>query len=888
MNQIIILSESKSKDILLQIIKTLSVLIININNKIILYYLLSNNFINKIINTINNDFIKYDEDFISYYINFLKSISLKIDLTTLPFFFLSQINSFPLLEITLSLYNHQDKMVQSVVKNILLIMLKLNYPPLIEYLCCLPCLAYFSFISCRIKDLLILISNEKNFEQYRSLQEEIVDEIIFIQDIFCLKIDKINHILINSLFSYCILPYIINIKYAKIKLSIKIYFINVLFHFIQEENFLNILFTIIFFPSHIIEINNFIVNPCKEPDNYSFNWKAENNNIQLSSQSVLNYIKYNFNKKTLKYIISIKENKFSLFSKIIEKYKNNSIDENNNTYKEAIKEILNSFSSEDNQKIFNYNKELSMGTGINCCINYEEKEDIFDKCFTNIVKKFYVIYFDKTLELSKKLIDNNIGNYIFSLININQRNENILFLICLLFKNLLVKNNDIIAKILLKEVKLINGNNLNEEEINDIIKINNNKDILNNIIINEQFHEVEEDDEEEEFDKKDKEKNKNSFNQNEIKIKNSILINQEQNLTNKYLCFDKIFFDNIENITNKNKNKYIKNNDINNCYYYNNHLIDLFLDVLNINNNLKPVIFKLIIDNILFLISKKKDNKVIFFCSSIIKSKIENIYKDFKNDIIKNYKNNQNFHLYAYSRFNNQYNQFLSLINYDYNNIIKEGYIILRKTLLNYNSEKFKDIENLFFDKNYNNEEEKKKELLNNNIINFYIIHDFYYIISNENDNNIGKYLFINNYPLKFDELTINKQYFLCDLNSDITYFPCKCKINNNLNNSNNYFESTLLIYENLLYIGNSSSNPNYTRIIDKYSLSNCTIENNNSSPNSIDLYIIDDNNNYIEIEIIVSEYELVNKIIKVVNDKIKFSRQREKAKFKEFLYKLK
>ena len=92
MNQITILSESKCKDILLQIIKTLSVLIININDKIILYYLLSNNFVNKIINIINNDYIKYDEDFLSYYVNFLKSISLKIDLTTLPFFFLSQIN----------------------------------------------------------------------------------------------------------------------------------------------------------------------------------------------------------------------------------------------------------------------------------------------------------------------------------------------------------------------------------------------------------------------------------------------------------------------------------------------------------------------------------------------------------------------------------------------------------------------------------------------------------------------------------------------------------------------------------------------------------------------------------------------------------------------------
>ena len=86
MNEIIHLSESKCNFIHLQIIKTLSVLIININNKEILYYILSNNFINKIIKSINSELIKSNEDFLSHYVNFLKSISLKIDLTTIQFF----------------------------------------------------------------------------------------------------------------------------------------------------------------------------------------------------------------------------------------------------------------------------------------------------------------------------------------------------------------------------------------------------------------------------------------------------------------------------------------------------------------------------------------------------------------------------------------------------------------------------------------------------------------------------------------------------------------------------------------------------------------------------------------------------------------------------------
>ena len=258
MNEIIHLSESKCNFIHLQIIKTLSVLIININNKEILYYILSNNFINKIIKSINGELIKSNEDFLSHYVNFLKSISLKIDLTTIQFFFISQNGSFPLLESALSLYNHQDKMIQSVVKNILLIMLKLNSPQLIEYIYSLPSLSYFCFISCKLKDTLTSLSKENNYEIFKSLHEDIIDELIFFQDILDLKIDKINHIIINSLFYYCIMPYILNVKYTEIKLHIKLYFINALIAIIQDESFVNIFFTILFFPFSTKELNDFI------------------------------------------------------------------------------------------------------------------------------------------------------------------------------------------------------------------------------------------------------------------------------------------------------------------------------------------------------------------------------------------------------------------------------------------------------------------------------------------------------------------------------------------------------------------------------------------------------------------------------------------------------
>ena len=884
MNQITILSESKCKDILLQIIKTLSVLIINLNDKMILYYLLSNNFVNKIINIINNDYIKYDEDFLSYYVNFLKSISLKIDITTLHFFFLSQINSFPLLEIALSLYNHQDKMIQSVIKNILLIMLKLNYEPLIEYLCELPALSYFSFISCRIKDLLVLISKENNYEQYKALQEDIIDEVLFIQDIFCLKISKINHIIFNSLFNYTILPYILNAKYDKIRLNIKLYFINVLFNTIHDEYFLNILFIVIFFPSHTIEINNKIKRETLETDNYFYDWNETNNNIYLSSESFYNLIKYNFNfnDKSLKNIFSSKK-KFPELSLLKEKYRNKSLDNNNKIKNEIINEILNYFSSEEKNKILSFRENISIGTGINCHFHNRDNENIlYDKSFKNIIEKFIVICFDEKLKLKNKLIDNNVKTYLYSLITIKQNNDNILLLICLIIRNILIKNNKI-SKIVLENGKIINGNLLSEQEINNIIKINNDNKMLNSILFSE-FHEMEDDDEDEDNDKEEDfnkkmenfEKKKEITKKDDEIIKKSVLMNK-----NSLQNFDGKIFDKIGNVMDD-------NNDL---YFYDSNLIEVFIHLLDIKNNLNPIVYKCLTEIILSLISKNSDNnEIIVFCSSSIKNKIEIIYKDFKNYIINNYKKNQNFHLYAYSKFENQYKVFLSLINFDYDDIIKEGSIILNKNLSNYNLEpKNPFVENIIMGKKYKNEEEKKNELLNNNIINFFLIHDLFYIISNEenniNKNNIEKDLFINNYPLKFEELDMNKQYFLYDLNSNIKYFSCKCKLNKN-NISNNFFDSTILLYANNIYVGNSSSNPNYTRIVDKYSISNCSVDNNEKN---VDLYIIEDGNNEcVEINLIFSDFEMRNKFVKSINEEIKSSRQREKIKFKEFLHKLK
>lgn len=124
MNEFLHLCNMNNKQINLQIIKSFSVLILNTTNMTTLYYIFSNNFINQII---SNDYEKYDEDFLSYYINFLKSLVQKMDQTTVQFFFHKQYNSFPLLQSALKYYNHPDPMVKNTVRNIVLTILKSNF-----------------------------------------------------------------------------------------------------------------------------------------------------------------------------------------------------------------------------------------------------------------------------------------------------------------------------------------------------------------------------------------------------------------------------------------------------------------------------------------------------------------------------------------------------------------------------------------------------------------------------------------------------------------------------------------------------------------------------------------------------------------------------------------
>ena len=65
------------------IIQSLSFILVNISNTQFLFYIFSNNAINDIISI---EISNFDDEYLSYYINFLKSLSLRVDCETIQFF----------------------------------------------------------------------------------------------------------------------------------------------------------------------------------------------------------------------------------------------------------------------------------------------------------------------------------------------------------------------------------------------------------------------------------------------------------------------------------------------------------------------------------------------------------------------------------------------------------------------------------------------------------------------------------------------------------------------------------------------------------------------------------------------------------------------------------
>ena len=733
-------------EINLEIIKTFSFLMTNIKSTTYLYYFFSKNLLNRII---NKDYSKYDEEFLSYYINFLKSLSLRLDDKTIHLFYDDKTNSFPIIENVIKLYNHRDSMIRNVVRNIVLNILKIKGVNLQEHFIELPSISYLANLACHLRDMCIKIDEEvedKNINNLPYLFDDLIDEATYIDDLLNLNLNKINYIIINSIFYYFIIPVLcgaLGEKSNKISKKVALFLIIFFFIYMKNEIFKNCLFALLFFEELNQDLDYLFTYP-QEKANYSFYPDNSKEN------SFFHYISENYSSKLLLTIIK-KDNiiynkykdKYPQLGAILEKcegmYEKYTQSKNDNSFidtKEQIEMVLNSFFNEDeSNNMSQYHLNLSMSTGLGVGqYSKENTGEIYNICFLCYINPIFIELKGAQKEENSAYL-NHKKNVIKEGIDkiMEEKDEDMVLLINILI--FIVQQKEInISENLLKHVGLEN--------------------ILEKIIVKESLIE-------------------NVFNiiSNKKKIDNSPL--SELCLNNNNFNYNNEFFQ----ITKDSKNKIL--NTIKLPLLLSKYFLIHHKDNININEEKKinafllPFIYRLIILNIINLSFNKNNSfelKKESNTFSLIINNIETLYKNILEEINSMIKQNEKYRNDGYKIFYKKWQYY----NEKFNNkvtldLIKDKIMNTSYLLLMDEFEKNEE-ENYFpeVSKKYSN---NKEYIFENYLLLFMMVHDLreMLLINNKFFKSLNSLNLIKNkFPIQNNEpeLNINEEYELQKIKS--------------------------------------------------------------------------------------------------------------------------
>jgi len=205
-----LLRQNYSRDITVQLLQTLSIMVQNIEKQYGLYYLFSQNHI--------NDIIVYDFDFsqpevLNYYITFLKTISMKLNRDVIHFFFNSQAEDFPLYTEALKLYQHKETLVRTTVRALTLNVYKVDDSELRKFILKRSAVTYLTQAvwlmreQCLDMDKNIKVAEGKNKQMVISDGvEHQKDHYFYLEDMLKLGFPELHAIVSDQLLSHFLLP----------------------------------------------------------------------------------------------------------------------------------------------------------------------------------------------------------------------------------------------------------------------------------------------------------------------------------------------------------------------------------------------------------------------------------------------------------------------------------------------------------------------------------------------------------------------------------------------------------------------------------------------------------------------------------------------------------
>ena len=687
------LIKRRNRDINFQIIKSFSLLISNLSNEENINFILQSKLMDEILFLENENI---DNDYLYYYINFIKSLIIKINDKTIELFFHKENYSFPILTNVLKFYNHPDEMIRNVVRNILLTILKLNFEPCIIYICNLPILSYFNFLGCRMRDMIKTydkkIEKEK-IEDANFLHDELINDIIYIQDIFSLNIERINFILTNSIFYYVVIPLICNsfiIEDSIITKNTSLYILILFFKYIKEESFINCLLGILFMD----KLYYLLIEQMKNNPFYLSNYEGDWNNTKKKKKiTIQEYITFNY---STNFILTLKNQTLNFtenkkIKKVEDKLKKI---ENENPYYKILNVLNDCFGKKDNENLKKYHNTISISTGIYVGLSYH-----YDKrCPINLLRKSFEKIKNGKLKEEKeiKYIENKVKMSFLTFSN--YQNEN-LILIKNIFLYLISIHENITNEFLSffnfshPEIIFQNQKEKNEEEEIESLKFSNEEEDKKIIV-----------------------------NNNKLKRFNDI--NDHLTLGNLYK------FEKWDNFVLKNfdllSNNFIKTIFTENQFKYNYDLTSKLFQLITFPPQKvykqSTLIFIFDILKYLILFKNKEEQKIIFLkLESVHQNQIKRLLFSTVKSILSIFVSNNEIKYNSFSLFKEQYEIYekLSDLNFIIETILKKSYILCSDE---FNEKNIQDKDNEIIFKSSNNEIGQFKNCL----FSFILCYDLY------------------------------------------------------------------------------------------------------------------------------------------------------------------
>eukprot|EP00928_Gymnodinium_smaydae_P030568 TRINITY_DN22696_c0_g2_i2.p1 TRINITY_DN22696_c0_g2~~TRINITY_DN22696_c0_g2_i2.p1 ORF type:complete len:746 (-),score=142.71 TRINITY_DN22696_c0_g2_i2:64-2301(-) len=158
-----------------------------------------------------------DEEILAYFITLLKSLAMRLDQTTIKFFFIQHPDqSFPLYTEATKFFSHRDQMVRAAVRTITLQVYRIDDPGMRRFVHRHASESYFSQLAYHLRDLWLRMNaaltnvvdgDLSNVRHENELQQDL---LIYISDVFDLEVAELNDVLADRLLNCAILPVLLS------------------------------------------------------------------------------------------------------------------------------------------------------------------------------------------------------------------------------------------------------------------------------------------------------------------------------------------------------------------------------------------------------------------------------------------------------------------------------------------------------------------------------------------------------------------------------------------------------------------------------------------------------------------------------------------------------